>query len=68
MVPAATMAAYSPSKAALTAFVDCCRAQNRHKSTKIIELYPLVVQSRLFFPLTCSLLILARRVMEKNIH
>ncbi|KAK7957725.1 oxidoreductase- short-chain dehydrogenase/reductase family [Apiospora saccharicola] len=47
LVPAATMAAYSASKAALTAFVDCCRAQNRHKSTKIIELYPPVVQTEL---------------------
>ncbi|KAK7926550.1 short-chain dehydrogenase reductase family [Apiospora marii] len=47
LVPAATMAAYSASKAALTAFIDCCRAQNRHKSTKIIELYPPVVQTEL---------------------
>ncbi|KAK8129026.1 hypothetical protein PG984_010134 [Apiospora sp. TS-2023a] len=47
LVPAATMAAYSASKAALTAFVDCYRAQNRHKSTKIIELYPPVVQTEL---------------------
>ncbi|KAK7955663.1 oxidoreductase- short-chain dehydrogenase/reductase family [Apiospora aurea] len=47
LVPAATMAAYSASKAALTAFVDCCRAQNRHKSTKIIEIYPPVVQTEL---------------------
>lgn len=46
LVPAATMAAYSASKAALTAFVDCCRAQNRQKSTKIIEIYPPVVQSK----------------------
>ncbi|KAK8124338.1 short-chain dehydrogenase reductase family [Apiospora kogelbergensis] len=47
LVPAATMAAYSASKAALTAFVDCCRAQNRQKSTKIIEIYPPVVQTEL---------------------
>ncbi|KAK8043185.1 hypothetical protein PG994_013668 [Apiospora phragmitis] len=47
LVPAATMAAYSASNAALTAFVDCSRAQNRHKSTKIIEMYPPVVQTEL---------------------
>ncbi|KAK8052552.1 hypothetical protein PG993_003937 [Apiospora rasikravindrae] len=47
LVPAATMAAYSASKAALTAFIDCCRAQSRQQSTKIIELYPPVVQTEL---------------------
>jgi short-subunit dehydrogenase involved in D-alanine esterification of teichoic acids len=48
IVPAATMAGYSASKAALTAFIDCVRAQNRHKSTKIVEIYPPVVQSKSF--------------------
>lgn len=46
IVPAVTLAAYSASKAALTAFVDCLREQNRHKPTKIIEIYPPVVQSK----------------------
>ncbi|KAI7785796.1 hypothetical protein LA080_005913 [Diaporthe eres] len=47
VVPATTMAAYSASKAALTSFVDCLREQNRKKPTKIIELYPPVVQTEL---------------------
>ncbi|KAK9777098.1 putative Oxidoreductase DltE [Seiridium cardinale] len=47
IVPATTMAGYSASKAALTSFVDCVREQNRHKPTKIIELYPPVVQTEL---------------------
>ncbi|KAH9893805.1 hypothetical protein F4778DRAFT_748555 [Xylariomycetidae sp. FL2044] len=47
VVPAATMAGYSASKAALTSFVDCLREQNRHKPTKIIEIYPPVVQTEL---------------------
>ncbi|ETS76206.1 hypothetical protein PFICI_11593 [Pestalotiopsis fici W106-1] len=47
IVPAVTMAGYSASKAALTSFIDCVREQNRHKSTKIIELYPPVVQTEL---------------------
>jgi short-subunit dehydrogenase involved in D-alanine esterification of teichoic acids len=47
IVPAVTLAAYSASKAALTSFVDCLREQNRHKPTKIIEIYPPVVQSKL---------------------
>ncbi|KAK2608287.1 hypothetical protein N8I77_006905 [Diaporthe amygdali] len=47
LVPAPTLAAYSASKAALTSFVDCLRDQNRHKPTKIVEVYPPVVQSEL---------------------
>lgn len=48
LVPAPTVPAYSASKAALTSFVDCLRDQNRHKSTKIIEIYPPVVQCKPF--------------------
>lgn len=48
LVPAPTIPAYSASKAALTSFVDCLRDQNRHNSTKIIELYPPVVQCKPF--------------------
>ncbi|GKT42998.1 putative oxidoreductase DltE [Colletotrichum spaethianum] len=48
IVPAATLAAYSASKAALTSFVDCLREQNRHKPTKIVEIYPPPVQSEAF--------------------
>ena len=48
LVPAPTIPAYSASKAALTSFVDCLRDQNRHKSTKIIEIYPPVVQCKPF--------------------
>ncbi|KAH6648020.1 hypothetical protein BKA67DRAFT_579221 [Truncatella angustata] len=47
LVPATTMAGYSASKAALTSFVDCLREQNREKPTKIIEIYPPVVQTEL---------------------
>lgn len=46
LVPAPTLAAYSASKAALTAFVDCLREQNRHKPTKIVEIYPPVVKCK----------------------
>lgn len=53
IVPATTMAAYSASKAALTSFVDCLREQNRKKPTKIIELYPPVVQSKFPSPDFC---------------
>jgi short-subunit dehydrogenase involved in D-alanine esterification of teichoic acids len=45
-VPAVTMPAYSASKAALTAYVMCLRRQNAGSSTKIIELWPPVVQSK----------------------
>ena len=46
LVPAVLMPAYSASKAALNAFVYCLRAQNAAKSTRIIELWPPVVQSK----------------------
>ncbi|KAH7144176.1 hypothetical protein B0J13DRAFT_40726 [Dactylonectria estremocensis] len=46
-VPAVTMPAYSASKAALTAYVDCLRRQNAGSSTKIIEVWPPVVQTEL---------------------
>lgn len=46
-VPAVTMPAYSASKAALTAYVHCLRRQYAESSTRIIELWPPVVQSRL---------------------
>ncbi|KAH6954252.1 hypothetical protein HG530_015226 [Fusarium avenaceum] len=46
-VPAVTMPAYSASKAALTAYVTCLRRQNAGSSTKIIELWPPVVQTEL---------------------
>lgn len=39
---------YSALKAALTSFIDCIRDQNRHRSTKIIEIYPPVVQCKPF--------------------
>ena len=45
IIPAVTIPAYSASKAALNAFVYCLRRQNQDKSTKIIELWPPVVQS-----------------------
>lgn len=45
-IPAVTMPAYSASKAALTAYVTCLRRQNEGASTKIIELWPPVVQSK----------------------
>lgn len=48
LVPAPTIPAYSASKAALTSFIDCIRDQNRHRSTKIIEIYPPVVQCKPF--------------------
>ncbi|KAJ4172979.1 hypothetical protein NW754_003185 [Fusarium falciforme] len=43
-VPAVVMSAYSASKAALAAYVDCLRRQNKASSTKIIEMWPPVVQ------------------------
>ncbi|UPL04078.1 hypothetical protein LCI18_015012 [Fusarium solani-melongenae] len=46
-IPAVTMPAYSASKAALTAYVTCLRRQNAESSTKIIELWPPVVQTEL---------------------
>ncbi|KAH7141044.1 hypothetical protein EDB81DRAFT_692650 [Dactylonectria macrodidyma] len=46
-IPAVTMPAYSASKAALTAYVDCLRRQNVGSPTKIIEVWPPVVQTEL---------------------
>ncbi|RKL12715.1 hypothetical protein BFJ70_g16119 [Fusarium oxysporum] len=46
-VPGVTMPAYSASKAALTAYVDCLRRQNAGSSTKFIEVWPPVVQTEL---------------------
>ncbi|KAJ4198651.1 hypothetical protein NW759_016278 [Fusarium solani] len=46
-VPAVVMSAYSASKAALAAYVDCLRCQNKASSTKIIEMWPPVVQTEL---------------------
>lgn len=47
LVPAATLPAYSASKAALRAFFDCFRRQNQGGGCKFIEISPPVVQSRL---------------------
>ena len=44
-IPAVSILAYSASKAAFNTFVYCLRAQNMAKSTKIIEIWPPVVQS-----------------------
>jgi short-subunit dehydrogenase involved in D-alanine esterification of teichoic acids len=50
LVPAVVLPAYSISKTALSVFVECLRAQNRHKnSTKIIEVLAPVVQSMYYF-------------------
>ncbi|KAM6512077.1 hypothetical protein FALCPG4_017064 [Fusarium falciforme] len=46
-VPAVVMSAYSASKAALAAYVNCLRRQNKASSTKIIEMWPPVVQTEL---------------------
>ncbi|KAI9148848.1 oxidoreductase [Paramyrothecium foliicola] len=46
-VPAVTMPAYSASKAALSAYVQCLRRQNTEFSTNIIELWPPAVQTEL---------------------
>lgn len=47
IVPAATMPAYSVSKAALNTFMLCLREQLRDSSVKIIEISPPVVQTEL---------------------
>ncbi|KAJ9143056.1 Short-chain dehydrogenase reductase family [Pleurostoma richardsiae] len=47
IVPATTIPVYSASKAALNAFIYCLRAQNFKSSTKIIEVWPPVVQTEL---------------------
>lgn len=45
-VPAVMVPAYSASKAALTAYVSCLRRQHPKSSTKIIEVWPPLVQSK----------------------
>jgi short-subunit dehydrogenase involved in D-alanine esterification of teichoic acids len=47
IVPAVLMPAYSASKAALNAFVYCLRRQIEGSNTKIIEIWPPAVQSKL---------------------
>lgn len=49
IVPAVAMPAYSSSKAALRAFMDCLRRQNQGKSCKFIEISAPAVQSKSFF-------------------
>lgn len=46
IVPAATLPAYSASKAALNVFTLCLREQLRHSNTKVIEISPPPVQSK----------------------
>jgi short-subunit dehydrogenase involved in D-alanine esterification of teichoic acids len=46
-IPAVTVPAYSASKAALTAYVSCLRRQHKGSNTKIIEVWPPLVQSEL---------------------
>ncbi|CAI0648960.1 unnamed protein product [Colletotrichum noveboracense] len=45
IIPAATLPAYSASKAAVHSYVYSLREQSRGSSTKIIEIWPPVVQS-----------------------
>ena len=45
LVPAATMPAYSSSKAAMKVFFDCLRRQNQGSKVKFMEIAPPVVQS-----------------------
>ncbi|KAE9579592.1 hypothetical protein CGMCC3_g4361 [Colletotrichum fructicola] len=47
IIPAATLPAYSASKAALHSYVYSLREQSRGSSTKIIEIWPPVVQTEL---------------------
>ncbi|KAK4031585.1 hypothetical protein C8A01DRAFT_21224 [Parachaetomium inaequale] len=47
LVPAVTMPAYSASKAALNAFIYCLRRQGQGSNTKVIEIWPPVVQTEL---------------------
>ncbi|KAK4126007.1 NAD(P)-binding protein [Parathielavia appendiculata] len=47
IIPAVLMPAYSASKAALNAFVMCLRRQNQGSNTKIIEIWPPLVQTEL---------------------
>jgi len=46
-VPAVAVPAYSASKAALNTYIMCLRRQNQEKSTKIIEIWPPLVQTEL---------------------
>lgn len=46
-VPAVAVPAYSASKAALNAYVLCLRRQHRGSNTKIIEIWPPLVQCEL---------------------
>lgn len=46
IVPSVAMPAYSSSKAALHAFMDCLRRQNQDKNCKFIEISAPAVQSR----------------------
>lgn len=46
LVPSVAMPAYSASKAALHAFMDCLRHQNKGKNCKFIEITAPAVQSR----------------------
>ena len=48
LVPAVTTPAYSASKAALSAYIYCLRRQHQGSNTKIIEIWPPVVQSKSF--------------------
>ena len=45
-VPAVMVPAYSASKAALTAYASCLRRQHPGSSTRIIEVWPPLVQSK----------------------
>ncbi|KAJ5970872.1 uncharacterized protein N7479_000790 [Penicillium vulpinum] len=47
IVPAASLPAYSASKAALNVFTLCLREQLRHSNTKVIEISPPPVQTEL---------------------
>lgn len=46
IVPSVLMPAYSASKAAVHAFMDCLRRQNQGKSCKFIEISAPAVQSK----------------------
>jgi short-subunit dehydrogenase involved in D-alanine esterification of teichoic acids len=46
IIPAMHAPAYSASKAALNAYIMCLRRQNVASSTKIIEIWPPLVQSQ----------------------
>ena len=50
LIPAVTMPAYCASKAALSAYMYCLRRQNQGSNTKIIEIWPPMVQSKSFVP------------------